>query len=886
MGKLRRLGNILRGRRLDRDLQAELDAHLALRAEANRAAGLAPEAAGRDAARRLGNDLLLRERTRDADVLRWLDELRRDLALALRGLRRNPGFAAVAVATLGLGIGASAAIFTVVDAVALRPLPFEQPQQLVSLLETSREFPVMSLSWPEYLDWRARNHVFSQLAGLRGSDMILTHAGTPAFVIGQRVTANYFSMLGAKPELGRTFLPGEDGAGAPDVVVVSDGFYRSRLGGDPSWLGKGIELDARVRTVIGVMPPSFAGVLPSSQGVEDWTPLGAYAAQNPSMQSRGRHAGILGVGRLRSGVSLAQARTDLAGISAQLAQQYPATEAGITASLQRFLDLIVGDLRPGLMALLAAVGLLLLIACANVANLLLARAAAARQADAVRTALGASRLRLLRQHLAESLCLGVLGGGAGLLLAKGLVSAAGASVAATLPRAGNLTLDGQVLGFTLGLALLTTLLCGLAPAWQAARRAPAPALQQGGWGLAGGGHRLRGILVAAETALALVLLIGAGLLVRSLTRLEAVDRGFDPDRTLSFIIGLPESKYPGRAQEREFFRQTAERLERLPGVQAAGGIYPLPFSGNDWEEGFTIVGRPAPASGQTPATDLANVRGQYFQAMGMRLLHGREFTENDTGAAPPVAIVDDSFARRFFSGPDALAAALGQRIVLDGKVRTIVGVVGHVMNSGLNGSSGPDVMVQTFIPQEQSDLNVGALSFVVRSRTGDPMRLLTAAVAQVNAVDPDQPVDDIKTMDQRIALSLAQRRLTLWLMGVFALLALALAAIGIYGVLNYAVAQRRHEIGVRMALGAGRGRVLAEVLGQGMRLALIGAACGLAGALALGRFGRAFLFGVSAADPLTLAAAPALLLAIAALACCLPARRATRVDPVIALRGE
>jgi len=877
MGIPRRFWGLLRGRRLDRDLQAEIEAHLGMREEANLAAGLGPEAARRAAARRLGNELALRERTREVDVLGWLDELGRDLSLALRGLRRQPGFAAVAIVTLALGIGASTAIFTVVDGVALRPLPFAQPQQLVAVLESSRVFPQMAVSWPDYLDYRHDNDVFRALAAVRGSDMILTHVGAPTMVIGQRVTANYFAMLGAKPELGRTFLPSEDRAGAPDVVVVSDAFYRSRLGADPGWLGRALELDGRARTVIGVMPPGFPGLAAPANQIQDWTPLGAFAARTPGLRHRGNHAGIMALGRLRPGATLADARADFATLSANLARHY-AKDQGNAAALENYLDLIVGNARPGLLALLAAVGLLLLVACANVANLLLARAAAGHKADAVRSALGASRLRLVRQHMAESLALGLLGAGGGLLLTEALLRAVGVGLAATLPRAGQLALDGRVLTFALGLALLTTVLCGLAPALRAAAQPPAPWL--GGRGAAVGGQRVRGALVAAEMALALLLLVGAGLLVRSLLRLEAVDPGFQPQGALSFIIGLPDANYPQTAQQLSFFRQAEQRLARLPGVAAVGGAFPLPFSGLAWQENFQVAGRPAPAAGHAPATDMASVRGDYFGAMGMRLLRGRAFTERDNASAPAVVIVDDALARGYFPGPDPLAAALGQRLDLAGAERTIVGVVAHVQYFGLNGVS----RVESFIPQEQSPSNVAALYFVLRTRSADPLGLRAAALAQIQAVDPDQPATDLQTMDQRLALSLAQRRLTLWLMGAFALLALALAAIGIYGVLSYAVSQRTHEIGVRMALGADRGRVLRQVLAQGLRWSALGAAAGLAAALALGGFAATFLYGIPATDPLTLLSVPLLLLAIAALACYLPARRATRVDPLLALR--
>jgi len=865
MGIARRVGNTLFGRgRKDRELQAELEFHRAMRAD--------------QPGPPLGSELALRERARERDLVRWLDDFFRDFSLALRALRRTPGFAAVAILTLALGIGASAGMFTVVDAVALRPLPFPQPEQLVSVLETSRPFPQMGLTWPDYLDLRDRNRSFSALALVRGSDMVLTHAGPATMVLGERVTANYFSMLGAKPEIGRVIEPSDDRAASPDVVVVSDAFFRSRLGGDASWLGRPLDLDGLPRTLVGVMPPGFAGL--AAARAQQWTPLGPFAERDRTLQIRSNHAGFLGIGRLRAGVSLEQARADLASISAQLAEQYPASNQGISTAALHYLDLIVGSARPGLWALLAAVSLLLLVACANVANLLLARAAATAHADAVRSALGAGRLRLLRQHLAASFALALLGMASGLAVAEALLGSLRPEVMALLPRGGRWTLDGRILMFTLALALATTLLCGWAPAWMAARRQPAGVLQLQDRGRARMGIGTRGALVAGEIGLALLLLVGAGLLLRSWTRIQGLDRGFNPEGALSFVIGLPEPQYPRRADELRFFRQAQERLAALPGVAAAGGIYPLPFANSDWEENFSIVGRPAPAIGAAPSTNMANVRGAYFQALGARLLRGRRFTPQDTEAAPPVAIVDDTFARRYFPGADPLANALGARLNLDGTARTIVGIVAHTDSPTLKGSG-----VQTYVPQEQSHINTGALWLVVRSRTAEPAGLEPQVRRAIAAVDANQPIDDLLTMDQRVAATLLPRRLTLALMLTFAALGLALAAAGIYGVLSYAVAQRTREMGIRMALGANAGRIQREVLVEGLRWALLGTLAGLGAALALARLGSAFLFEISARDPLTLACAPLGVLGLAALACYLPARRATRIDPVQALRG-
>jgi putative ABC transport system permease protein len=886
------LGFVLRRARVESEMSEEFRCHLQLRADDLERQGLTRTQAERQARIEFGGLERYTEECREALAGRLLRELWGDMRYGLRQLRRNPGFTAVALATLTLGIGANTAIFSAVDAVLLRPLPFPHPEQLVAVRESFRQFPSASVSYPDYLDWVADNHSFAALSAYRGASGVVTHAGPPAVISGQECTWQYFDVLGMQPELGRTFTAADDRVGAGDVVVIADSLWHQRFSGDPNILGKTMELDATPRVIVGVMPPGFPGLSAAKDAAQYWTPLGAQATKDSGLMTRDNHPGLIGLGRLKPGVTLAAARADLSRIARNLSQQFPKsnTDEGIAAV--SYLDLVVQHDGPeALWILLAAVGLLLLIACANVANLLLARAATRQKANAIRSALGASRARLIRGHLTESLCLGVAGSALGLLLAWLVIRATPALIRPELgmpgmARTDQLSLDWRVLAFTTLLALATSLLFGLAPAWHASRTSLAGVLKEGGYDSSAGGSgtRLRGILVAVEMALALVLLAGAGLLIRSLLRLQQVNPGFNPDHVLTFEISLPNAKYPKAEQTLEFFRQARARLARLPGVTAVGTVKPLPFGGNDWETGFTIVGRPEPLPGQGHSTNYAMISGDYFHAMGMRLLRGRAFSDTDTKTSTLVAIIDDTFARRYWPGNDPLANALGKQVQLNGHDCTVVGIVARVMDYGLDQSTEMDRLPESFVPLTQYAQS--SVDFAVLTRQADPMQLRGEVTTAIQSLDADQPLDDMMTMNQRIALSLAQRRLTLWLMGAFAVLALILAAIGIYGVLSYAVAQRTHEIGIRMALGAGRGNVLALVLGHGMRLAAAGALAGLAAALPLGRFAASYLFGVSWHDPLTLAAVPLLLLAVAALACYVPARRASRTDPWIALRHE
>ena len=815
-----------------------------------------------------------------------MPDLIRPFRQALRGLRQAPAVALIAVLTLGLGVGASTTIFSVVDAVLLKPLPFPQSAQLMALRESDRNFPRMSVSYLDYKDWVAGQKSFSSLAAYRGSGASLTHDGPPVLLAGVEASASFFKVLAIPPELGRAYTAAEDTPGAPDVVVISDSLWKEHFGHRADILGQTIELGGKPRTIVGVMPPGFPGKITGIVVPEYFMPLGPIAVK--TMTERGSHPGLSGLGRLRPGVTIVQAREDMGRIAHALALQYPKSNTGEGVVVVSFLDYLVRNSDPaGLWMLLVAVGLLLLVACANVANLLLARAAGRQKLNAIRTALGASRARLVGEHLAESLCLGLAGGGLGLLLAVFAMRGLPGLLPAYMARTEGIGLDGRVLLFALTLAVVTSLVFGMAPAWRSSQTRLADVLKQGGRdsGAAAGGGRLRGVLVAIEMGLALVLLAGAGLLIRSLVALQGVDPGFNPRGVLTFESDLSSIRFPKPDQATEFNRRALQGMRQIPGVAAVATAYPLPFSGNDWENSYSIVGRPAPPPGQEPSANMEMIGGDYFGAMGIHLLRGRDFDERDTMTSPRVIIVDATFARRNWPGPDPLDAALGKQVHISGKDQTIIGVVGRIQEYDLDGSAEMDSMPEVFQPKAQGGDLYDAF-YVLRAGGGNPMALRAAAEHVIQSLDPEQPSYDVQTMDQRIALWLGQRRLTLLLMAAFAGLALILAAIGIYGVLSYSVSQRQHEIGLRMALGAGGSQVLGMILGQGLRLALAGAMGGLIAVLLLGRLARSFLYGVGASDPLTLLVVPLVLLAVAALACYLPARRATRVDPVIALRGE
>ncbi|MGE3435833.1 MAG: ABC transporter permease [Blastocatellales bacterium] len=800
--------------------------------------------------------------------------LMQDLRYGARMLMKQPGFTFVAIVTLALGIGANTAIFSVVNAVLLRPLPYEESERLVVLHETNPQQgrDEMNISYPNFTDWRARSQSFEQMAAFRSGGIILTGKNEPARLQATVVSADFFALLRVKPLRGRAFLPEEDKVGGAPVVVVSHAFWQSRFGGDENLVGQQITLNGKSNTVVGVMPPGF--VFPAGDETEVWMPLGPLADQ---MQNRAVHV-LIALGRLKQGVELRQAQAELQSIANRIQQQYPSADPGHGAQLISSFESVAKNARPALLVLLIAVGFLLLIACANVANLLLARAEVRQKEIAIRSALGASRGRIVRQLLTESLLLAIAGGALGLLLAWWGIDALAGSLPDDLPRAKEIGVDRVVLGFTVALSVLTGMIFGIIPALTIAKSALSETLKEGGRTSAGFGRgRIRGALIVSEVALSLALLAGAGLLIKSFWRLMQVNPGFQTGHLLTLNVTLLGDKYEESAPVISFFRELPARLGALPGVKAVSAVSSLPISGGDGNGNLTIEGREFPPA-QTPAASFRRILPNYFSAMGIPLKQGREFDERDTGVEK-VVIINEGMARRFW--PDG--GAVGKRIKVGPPQNepwlTIVGVVGDVKNIGLEA----DALLATYEPHPQRPWST--MNLAIRTET-EPLSLAAAVRAELRAMEKNLLIRTPSTMDERIRLSVAPRRFNMALLVVFAALALLLAGAGVYGVMSYTVTQRTHEIGVRMALGAGAIDVLKLIVRQGMKLIIIGALIGLAGAFALTRMMTSLLYGVSATDPVTFIAVALLLTGVALLACWIPARRAAKVDPMIALRCE
>jgi putative ABC transport system permease protein len=798
-----------------------------------------------------------------------MTSLMQDLRYGLRTLARSPGFTVVAMIVLALGIGANTAIFSVVDAMLLRPLPYADAGRLVFLSEHSEQVPDMSISYLNYLDWERQNSVFSQIAVFREDSLNLTGVDRPERVEVWSASRNFLTTLGVKPILGRDFLPEEDKPGANLAVLVSYGYWRQRYAGDPTVVGRTLTLDGEPATVVGILPPGFKFAYDASV----YAPIGR---DRQLQMARDNHSGTYGVARLKPGVTLEQARTQMLAIADRLAQQYPDTNKGNSVVVIPLRDELVQDVRPALLVLLAAVGLVLLIACVNVANLLLARAAARKKEIAIRGALGASRTRVVRQLLTESLVLASMGGALGLLLGYWGIGGLTSLIPADFRNLIELRIDSGVLAFTLGVSLLTGLLFGLVPAFQTTRPDLNEALKEGGRSSTSGlqQHRFRSGLAASEVALSLVLLAGAGLVLRSVTKLLAVDPGFDAHNVLTLRISLPEARYPAGQQAALFFQHVLERVRPLPGVLSAGVVTPLPLTGQGWQTDFYIEGKPMPPPGQLPNSDFHTVDPGYFQTLKIPLLRGRYFTNTDTEKAPLVALINQAMAERYWPGQDPV----GRRFHLEDWV-TVVGIVGNTKQYGLD----RPYKTEFYRPYLQHPLYYMTLAV----RTGsNPLDYVNAVLSQVEAVDKDQPVYFVRTLDQYLDESVAPRKVTIELLGGFATLALVLAAVGVYGVISYSVAQRTHEIGVRMALGASPEDVVKQVVGQGLLLTLIGVGAGLVAAFAAARLMSSLLYGIGAADPTTFAAVATGLAVVAALASYIPARRAAKVDPLVALRYE
>ena len=806
-----------------------------------------------------------------------METIFKDCRFGLRMLVKNPALSAVAIIALMLGIGANSAIFSVVNAVLLKPLPYDESNRLMWLGERSQVLDDMSISYPNFQDWRSQNEVFEGIAVYRRQSLNLTGQAEPERLEGGLVSADLFPLLRVQPELGRVFTSDEDKPGAEPVAVLSHSLWQRRFGGDRGIIGQAITLSDKQYAVIGVMPAGFQ--FPTR--VELWMPAGQESGSKSWVQ-RGNHPGLYAIARLKPGVTVEQARSDMDSVAVQLERQYPDSNAGARITVRPYLEQIVRDIRPALLVLLGAVGFVLLIACANVANLLLARAASRQKEISIRVALGAGRLRLLRQLLTESVILALVGAGLGLVLAKVGVNLIVAAYPDSIPRSGSIGLDVPVVVFTALVAIGTGLLFGLVPALHSSKPDLNDSLKDAARGSSGGvgRARLRSILVVSEVALSVVLLIGAGLMLRSFYTLIQVDPGFKTDRLLTFNVNLPPAKYKEQDQMIRFYRQSLDRLKQVPGIQVAGLASGLPLGNNGNQTSFLPVGVPEPPASEIPLTEVALVSPDYFSAMRMPLLSGRGFTEQDNKDSPKVMVVDKLFAERYWPGEDAV----GKRVLFERDPNipptTVIGVVGRVKMEGLDTDSG---RVQSYFPYTQNTWN--GMTFVVRTST-EPSSIAGVAREQIQAVDSGLPIYGVQTMEKIRSDSLAPQRLNLILLGLFAGIALSLAAVGIYGVMSYSVTQRTHEMGIRMALGASSLDVVGIVLKSGMGFALGGVTIGAAAAMGVTRLMSGLLFGVSSQDPLTFVTISGLLILVASVAAYLPARRATRVDPIDALRYE
>jgi putative ABC transport system permease protein len=803
-----------------------------------------------------------------------LDEIWRDVRFGLRSLARSPGFSAVAVLCLALGIGANAALFSVLNAVLLRPLPFAEPDRLVRIYEKLGDKGQGSVSIPNFRDWAAQSTGFEQLAAYQMVSRNLQSTGEPERIQAVEATPNLFSILGTPPLLGRAFAADTDEPGKAKVAVVSEDLWRTRLGGEPSLIGRAIRLDGVLYTVLGVMPASFD--FPAGGGATD---VWVLFEPNPQQDAaRGSHF-LAVVGRLKPETTLEAATAQLVTVAARIEKDHPAEQTGRSVLVQPLRETLVGRVRPMLLILFGAVGLVLLIACANVANLLLARAAVRQREVAVRLALGASRARLVRQFLVESLVLAFAGAALGLLLARWSLDAVAPLAANALPVTGEIPLDGRVFGFLLALAALSGLAFGIVPALQYSRGDVRESLGEAGGKTTGSGRQqlFRSTLVVLEIAVSLVLLVGAGLLLRGFLNLSGTEPGLVAENVLTAHLPLPAAQLEDSTPRT--FRPALEKIRAIPGVRSAALVSMLPIQ-NAWTNGnFAIEGRPEPQPGQEPLAELRIASPGFFPSLGIPVLRGRDFTESDGESGPPVAIVNEVLARRHFPGEDPL----GRRILFDGQSFAIVGVVGNVRQAGLDVDPLAEIYFPYALPYSMQWLSDSVL--VIRTEL-PPESLADEVRAAVRSVDPALPLYDVLTMEAVIDESLAGRRLNLWLLAVFAGMALVLAAAGLYGVISYLVAQRTREIGVRIALGAQTRDVVGLVMRQGTGLTGAGITLGLLGAFVLTRVLESLLYGVSARDPLTYAALAALLGAIALFATWLPARRASRVDPILAIRAE
>ena len=813
-----------------------------------------------------------------------MSTLSQDLRYAVRMMFKSPGFAAIAIVTLALGIGANTALFTIVNGVLLNPLAYPHSEQLVAVYATAPGVDQAPVSYLNFLDWQRGNQTFSYMALYRNQDYNYTGRSEGERLSGYMISADFFSTMGVKPVLGRTFRSDDDQVGAAPVVILGGGFWQRRLGSAEDVLGKALTLNGKSYTVVGVVPASVSFY---GHDRDIYTPIGQW--NDPSFRDRRISVSARAIGRLKSSVTLGQARADMDVVARNLATAYPVADKDVGVSLVSMKEDIVGNVQPFLLVLLAAVGFLLLIACANVANLLLARAMGRQREFAVRAALGASQTRVIRQLFTESVLLALIGGTLGLLLAFFGTQAVLRMLPGTLPRAAEISLDGRVLLFTTALSLLAAIFFGMAPALKSSKVNLLEVLQESGRGASSARHRLQRIFVALEVATALVLLIGAGLMLRSLSALWRVDPGFNPSHAITFNLSMPSSSATNSEETRARLRQFDEKMRSIPGVQAVSvtlGSRPMI---HDSSLPFWIKGQPKPANdNDKPQAMFYLVESGFQQAMGMTLERGRFVSDQDNEKSPIVVDIDDVFARTYFPHEDPV----GKRLNLEQfNVQVqIIGVVRHIKQWGPGGDAKSAIEAQFYypfmqLPERLMPLAAGTVGVVLRT-DGDPGTIMSAVRQTVYETDPRQVIYAVQTLEDVIGGSLAARRLSMILLGTFAGLALVLSCVGIYGVVSYVVGQRTREIGVRMALGAQGRDVMRLVLGQGTRMALLGVVAGIGAALGLTRLMANQLFGVSAHDPLTFAAVAVVLLLVALLACYIPARRALRVDPIVALRHE
>ena len=825
-----------------------------------------------------------------------MSTLWQDIRYGVRMLWKNRGISAIVVLALALGIGANSAIFSVVNTVLLSPLPYDESDKLVFLNEKSPVLDEMSISYPNFLDWRAQNESFEKIGVYNRGSYNLTGLGDAERIVVGQMSADLFGALRVNALRGRVFTNDEDKPGGTPVVVLSYGFWQRRFGGQMSILNQPITLNGKSYTVIGVMPETFIGPSPGSRRMEMFVPVGQLSDQ-ASWQSRGNHPGLYGVGRLKPGVTFGQAEADMNTIAANLEKQFADTNTGNRVRMRPMMEIFVSDVRRALWVIFGAVGFVLLIACANIANLLLARATARRKEMAIRTAVGASRWRLARQLLTESVVLSLIGGVVGLALARWGIDLILYVSPDAIPRSTEIGLDWRVLLFTIAVSFLTGILFGLIPALQAGEVDVHETLKETGRGVTGR-QWLRSSLVVVEVATTLVLLIGAGLMIRSFYMLQKVNPGFAYENLTSFSVSLPEKKYPSLEGQAAFYKRLLENIRALPGVESTAIASGLPLGNNGWQMGFSIEGQPPPPRDQTPLMESCLVSPDYFRAMNIPVLRGRVFDERDDRshlagrdlskmnedqqlvAGLNKVVVDEEFARRYWPNEDPIGKRIKQGGDDDGQLIEVIGVVGRVKMESLNQNSD---RVQAYLSFLQAPIN--GMTVIVKG-SSDPNQLISSIRAAVREIDPEQPIYSPRTMYEIRAESVASERLNLTLLSIFAGIALVLAIVGIYGVMSYSVTQRTHEIGIRMAIGARPRDVFAMVLGQGMKLALIGVAIGLLLAFGLTRLMATMLFGVEPTDVPTFAGISILLISVAVLACYLPGRRATKVEPTISLRYE